>query len=138
MEETLVLLKPDAVARNLAGEIIARFERRGLKIIGLKLMQMTREKAEKHYAEHAGKPFFADLVNFITSGPIVAMALKGENAIQMVRTMMGPTNPVTAAPGTIRGDYARTLDSNIIHGSDSPQSAEREVALFFSAAELVR
>ena len=136
MERTLVLVKPDGVERRLSGEIIARFERRGLKIVALKLCRMTREMAERHYAEHAGKPFFASLVEFITSGPIVAMIVEGENAIKAVRTMMGATNPLDSAPGTIRGDFALTMSNNVIHGSDGPESAVRETATFFSAAEI--
>jgi len=136
MERTLVLVKPDGVERRLSGEIIARFERRGLKIVALKLCRMTREMAERHYAEHAGKPFFAGLVEFITSGPIVAMILEGENAIKAVRTMMGATNPLDSMPGTIRGDFALTMSNNVIHGSDGPESAAREMTTFFSAAEI--
>lgn len=136
MERTLVLVKPDGVERRLSGEIIARFERRGLKIVALKLCRMTREMAERHYAEHAGKPFFAGLVEFITSGPIVAMIVEGENAIKAVRTMMGATNPLDSMPGTIRGDFALTMSNNVIHGSDGPESAAREMTTFFSAAEI--
>ena len=136
MERTLVLVKPDGVERRLSGELIARFEHRGLKIVALKLCRMTREMAERHYAEHAGKPFFAGLVEFITSGPIVAMIVEGENAIKAVRTMMGATNPLDSTPGTIRGDFALTMSNNVIHGSDGPESAVRETATFFSAAEI--
>ena len=136
MERTLVLVKPDGMERRLSGEIIARFERRGLKIVALKLCRMTREMAERHYAEHAGKPFFAGLVEFITSGPIVAMIVEGENAIKAVRTMMGATNPLDSMPGTIRGDFALTMSNNVIHGSDGPESAAREMTTFFSAAEI--
>ncbi len=136
MERTLVLVKPDGVERRLSGEIIARFERRGLKIVALKLCRMTREMAERHYAEHAGKPFFAGLVEFITSGPIVAMIVEGENAIKAVRTMMGATNPLDSMPGTIRGDFALTMSNNVIHGSDGPESAAREMTTFFSATEI--
>ena len=136
MERTLVLVKPDGVERRLSGEIIARFERRGLKIVALKLCRMTREMAERHYAEHAEKPFFAGLVEFITSGPIVAMIVEGENAIKAVRTMMGATNPLDSMPGTIRGDFALTMSNNVIHGSDGPESAAREMTTFFSAAEI--
>lgn len=136
MERTLVLVKPDGVERRLSGEIIARFERRGLKIVALKLCRMTREMAERHYAEHAGKPFFAGLVEFITSGPIVAMIVEGENAIKAVRTMMGATNPLDSMPGTIRGDFALTMSNNVIHGSDGPESAAREMTTFFSAADI--
>lgn len=137
METTLVLIKPDGVAKALCGEIISRFERRGLKIRGVKLMKLSRELAEKHYAEHKERPFFGELVDFITSGPIVALAICGENSVKIVRTMMGVTNPADAAPGTIRGDFALSISHNIIHGSDSVVSAERELNIFFSANELV-
>lgn len=136
MEKTLVLVKPDGVNKGLCGEIIGRFERRGLKIAGLKMLQLSREIAQKHYGEHEGKPFFNGLVDFITSGPLVAIAVQGENAVPVVRAMMGATNPVDSAPGTIRGDFALTIDSNIIHGSDSAASAEREIAIFFAASEI--
>lgn len=137
MEQTLVLVKPDGVAKKICGEIITRFEQRGLSLMGLKLIRLTEEQAKRHYAEHEGKPFFSGLVSFITSGPIVAIVVKGENAIKVVRTMMGATNPVEALPGTIRGDFALTIDSNIIHGSDSAISAEREIGIFFATDELV-
>jgi len=136
MEKTLVLVKPDGVRRQLGGEIIARFEKRGLRIAALKLCRMTSEMAEKHYAEHVGKPFFSGLVEFITSGPIIAMVVEGDNAIRAVRTMMGTTNPVDAAPGTIRGDLALTMSNNVIHGSDGPESAVREINLFFASTEI--
>ena len=136
MERTLVLVKPDGVERRLSGEIIARFERRGLRIAGLKLCRMTREMAERHYGEHVGKPFFGGLVEFITSGPIVAMIVEGDNAIKAVRTMMGTTNPLDSQPGTIRGDFALTMSNNVIHGSDGPESAAREIATFFTAGEI--
>ncbi|HWR29911.1 MAG TPA: nucleoside-diphosphate kinase [Negativicutes bacterium] len=136
MEKTLVLVKPDGVRRQLGGEIIARFEKRGLRIAALKLCHMTSEMAEKHYAEHVGKPFFSGLVEFITSGPIIAMVVEGDNAIRAVRTMMGTTNPVDAAPGTIRGDLALTMSNNVIHGSDGPESAVREINLFFVSTEI--
>lgn len=136
MEKTLVLIKPDGVRRQLGGEIIARFEKRGLRIAALKLCRMTSEMAEKHYAEHVGKPFFSGLVEFITSGPIIAMVVEGDNAIRAVRTMMGTTNPVDAAPGTIRGDLALTMSNNVIHGSDGPESAVREINLFFASTEI--
>lgn len=136
MENTLVLLKPDAVAKGVCGEIITRFERRGLKIIGLKMLQLSREQGENHYSEHQSKPFFDELVDFITSGPLVAMIVQGENAIKLVRTMMGATNPVEAAPGTIRGDFATMIRSNIIHGSDGIVSAEREIIIYFKDSEL--
>jgi len=137
MEQTLVLVKPDGVAQGCVGEIIARLERRGLKIRALKLLQLSRSKAEIHYAEHRAKPFFPDLVAFITSGPLVAMVIAGENAVKAVRTMMGPTNPLDAAPGTIRGDLALNVQRNIVHGSDSPDSAAREIAIYFAPEEIV-
>ena len=131
METTLVLLKPDAVRRGLMAEVIGRFERRGFRFRGMRLLQLDRATAELHYAEHSERPFFGELVDFITSGPVLALALEGESAIQAVRTMMGATNPVNAAPGTIRGDYALLMGENIVHGSDSKESAKRELALFF-------
>ena len=137
METTLVLLKPDAVQRGLTGEVISRFESRGLKIVGMKLMQMDRAFAGRHYGEHEGKPFFDGLVGFITSGPIVAMALEGLNAVEVVRRTMGETNPVNSQPGTIRGDLALEIGRNIVHGSDSLETAKRELALFFSKDELL-
>lgn len=137
MSRTLVLLKPDSVQRALVGDLITRFERRGLKIAGMKLMQVTDDLAHRHYGEHDGKPFFADLVQFITSGPIVAMVLEGENAVQLVRATMGSTNPTDSAPGSIRGDYGMTIGMNLVHGSDSDESAEREIGLFFSPDEVL-
>jgi nucleoside-diphosphate kinase len=131
MDRTLILVKPDAFARNLTGEIIARFERKGLRLTALKLMTMTRELAERHYAEHEGKPFFEELVNFITSGPLVAMVLAGEAAVESARQVIGATNPLQATTGSIRGDYAIAVGQNMVHGSDSPESAGREVGLFF-------
>jgi nucleoside-diphosphate kinase len=131
IERTLVLVKPDGVRRGLSGEIVARFEQRGLKLRGARLMKISRAVAQKHYGEHKDKPFFGELVDFITSGPVLALALEGESAITAVRTMMGATNPVNAAPGTIRGDYALLMGENIVHGSDSKESAKRELALFF-------
>ncbi len=131
METTLVLLKPDAVRRGLMAEIIGRFERRGFRFRGMRLAQLDRATAETHYAEHAEKPFFGELVDFITSGPIVALALEGPDAVATVRGMMGKTNPLDSAPGTIRGDLALEMAENIIHGSDSPESAARELALYF-------
>ncbi|MGO9974480.1 MAG: nucleoside-diphosphate kinase [Solirubrobacteraceae bacterium] len=131
MERTLILVKPDAFARNLTGEIIARFERKGLKLAALKQMTMTRELAERHYAEHVGKGFFGELVDFITSGPLVAMVLQGESAVEAARQVIGSTNPLQASPGSIRGDYAIELGQNMVHGSDSTDSSAREVALFF-------
>lgn len=137
MNRTFAMVKPDGVEKGLVGEIISRFEKKGLKIVALKIMRITPELAEKHYGEHKGKPFFADLVNFITSGPVAAMVLEGENVIPTVRTMMGATNPQDAAPGTIRGDFALTIDENIIHGSDSPESARREIGIFFKEEEII-
>jgi nucleoside-diphosphate kinase len=131
MERTLILVKPDAFARNLTGEIIARFERKGLRVVALKMMTMDQPLAERHYAEHEGKAFFAELVDFITSGPLVAMVLQGEEAVTAARQLIGATNPLDAAPGSIRGDYAIAVGQNMVHGSDSPESAAREVALFF-------
>ena len=135
-EKTLVLIKPDAVERNLIGNILIEYERNGLKILDMKLIKASIEVAEKHYAEHTGKPFFAGLVEFITSGPIVAMIVEGENAIKAVRTMMGATNPLDSMPGTIRGDFALALSNNVIHGSDGPESAVREMATFFTVGEI--
>jgi nucleoside-diphosphate kinase len=131
VERTLVLIKPDAVQRGLAGEILSRFERRGLAIREARLVQVDRALAEQHYAEHAEKPFFGELVAFITSAPTLALALEGESAISVVRTTMGATNPSDAAPGTIRGDLALAMPDNLVHGSDSPESAERELQLWF-------
>ncbi|WP_378955475.1 nucleoside-diphosphate kinase [Pelosinus sp. sgz500959] len=136
MEKTLLLLKPDAVVRGVCGEIIARFEQRGLKPIGIKMLQLSKEQAEIHYAEHQGKVFFEELVQFITSGPLIAMVVCGENAIKLTRMMMGATNPLDAPAGTIRGDYATTMRRNIIHGSDGPTSAAREIKIFFEDHEL--
>ncbi len=131
MEQTLILVKPDAFARNLSGEIITRFERKGLTLAALQLMTMTRELAQRHYAEHEGKPFYEELVQFITSGPIVAMVLEGDQAVEAARQVIGATNPLQASPGSIRGDYAIEVGQNMVHGSDAPESAAREVALFF-------
>jgi nucleoside-diphosphate kinase len=131
MERTLILVKPDAFARNLTGEIIARFERKGLRIVALRHMTVDRELAEQHYAEHAERPFFGELVEFITSGPIVAMVLEGVDAIKAARQVIGATNPLEAAPGSIRGDFAIEMGSNMVHGSDSPESGVRESGLFF-------
>jgi len=136
-ERTLVLVKPDAVQRRLAGDIFARFERRGLDVIAAKLILVDRALAEEHYAEHSEKPFFGELVEFITSAPTLALVLEGESAIKVVRTTMGATNPVESAPGTIRGDLALAMPNNLVHGSDSPESAEREIQLWFSDDELV-
>ncbi len=137
MERTLVLLKPDAIQRRLVGKIISRIEEKGLKIVAMKMMRVTRELAERHYAEHREKPFFGELVSFITSGPIVAMVVEGPNAIGTVRKMMGKTNPLEAAPGTIRGDYGLSVTMNLIHGSDSPETSAREIPIFFSPEEIL-
>jgi nucleoside-diphosphate kinase len=131
MERTLILVKPDAFARNLTGEIIARFERKGLRLAALKQMTMTRELAARHYAEHEGKPFYEELVSFITSGPLVAMVLEGDRAVQAARQVIGATNPLEATTGSIRGDLAIEVGQNMVHGSDGPESAVREVGLFF-------
>ena len=131
IETTLVLVKPDGVRRGLCGEVVARFEHRGYELRGARLLKLTKALAQQHYAEHRGKPFFGDLVSFITSGPVLALAVRGEGAIAGVRTMMGATNPSNAAPGTIRGDLATELSENIVHGSDSKASAKRELTLFF-------
>ncbi|GAA5334117.1 MULTISPECIES: nucleoside-diphosphate kinase [Thermus] len=137
MERTFVMVKPDGFRRGLVGEILARFERKGFRIVGLKALRISQELAEKHYAEHREKPFFPGLVSFITSGPVVAMVLEGPNAIAEVRKMMGATHPKDALPGTIRGDYATTIDENVIHGSATPEDAQREIALFFRPEELL-
>jgi nucleoside-diphosphate kinase len=131
MDRTLILVKPDAFARGLTGEIIARFERKGLRIAALKHMQLTDDLAKQHYAEHEGKPFFGELVEFITSAPLVAMVLEGHEAVKAARQVIGATNPLEAAPGSIRGDFALEVGQNMVHGSDSPESAAREGALFF-------
>ncbi len=131
MERTLILVKPDAFARNLSGEIISRFERKGLRIVALRHMVVTEDLARQHYAEHEGKPFFGELVEFITSGPIVAMVLEGTEAIRAARQVIGATNPLEAAPGSVRGDFALEVGKNMVHGSDSPESGQREAALFF-------
>ncbi len=130
-ERTFIMVKPDAVSRGLSGEIIARIERRGFTISDLKMVTIAREVAEEHYGEHRERPFFGELVDFITGGPVVMLVVEGENAISVMRTMMGATNPADAAPGTIRGDYALSVAENVIHGSDGPESAERELALHF-------
>lgn len=130
-ERTLILIKPDAFARNLTGEIIARFERKGLTLAALKLETLSRETAEQHYAEHNGKPFFGELVDFITSGPLVALVLEGEAVVEAARQVIGATNPLQSAPGSIRGDFATSIGANMVHGSDSAESAAREVELFF-------
>jgi nucleoside-diphosphate kinase len=131
VESTLVLIKPDALERQLAGEILARFERRGLGVRAARLLTVDRALADEHYAEHREKPFFGELVEFITSAPTLALVLEGESAISVVRTTMGATNPTNAAPGTIRGDLALAMPDNLVHGSDSPESAQREIALWF-------
>jgi nucleoside-diphosphate kinase len=131
LDRTLILVKPDAFERGLTGEIIARFENKGLKIVALKHMTVTEDLAKRHYAEHEGKSFFAELVEFITSGPLVAMVLEGEQAVTAARQVIGATNPLEAAPGSIRGDYAIAVGQNMVHGADSPASAKREAELFF-------
>ena len=136
-ERTLVLIKPDAVQRKLAGEIVTRLERRGLELRAGKLLRVERVLAEDHYAEHRDKPFFGELVEFITSAPTLALVVEGESAISVVRTTMGATNPANSAPGTIRGDLALAMPDNLVHGSDSPESAQREIALWFADDELV-
>ena len=136
-QRTLVLLKPDAIQRGLAGEIIGRIERRGLQLAAAKLIQIDEALAHRHYGEHVGKPFFDGLVGFITSGPVMAMVVEGVNAVEAVRSTMGSTNPQDAAPGTVRGDLALSIGMNLIHGSDSEESAEREIGLFFSSEELL-
>ena len=133
MDRTLILVKPDAFERGLTGEIIARFENKGLRIAALKYMQIDKELAEQHYAEHEGKPFFGELVDFITSGPLVAMVLEGYEAVKAARQVIGATNPLEAATGSIRGDFALEVGKNMVHGSDSNESAEREAKLFFPA-----
>jgi nucleoside-diphosphate kinase len=130
-DRTLVLVKPDAFERGLTGEVIARFERKGLELVALKLMQLDRELAERHYGEHKSKPFFPELVEFITRGSLVAMVLEADGAIEAARQVIGATNPIEAAPGSIRGDFATEITFNLVHGSDSPNSAEREIDLFF-------
>ncbi len=136
VERTLFLIKPDAVERGLIGEIVARFERRGFRIRGMKLVRVSEQQAAEHYVEHVGKPFYPELVEFITSGPVVAMVIEGLGAVAAVRSMMGATNPLDSAPGTIRGDFALDLGQNVVHGSDSQASAARETAIFFTDAEL--
>jgi nucleoside-diphosphate kinase len=131
MDRTLILVKPDAFARGLTGEIVARFERKGLRIVALQYMTMSDQMARQHYAEHEGKGFFGELVEFITSGPLIAMVLEGEQAVTAARQVIGATNPLEASPGSIRGDFAIAVGQNMVHGSDSPESAQREAALFF-------
>lgn len=137
MERTFLMVKPDGVQRNLVGEIAGRFENKGYQLVGAKLMTISQELAEQHYGEHSERPFFGELVEFITSGPVFAMVWEGENVISTARLMMGATNPTESAPGTIRGDFAVTVSKNIIHGSDSTESASREIGLFFKEEELV-
>ena len=137
IQTTLVLIKPDGLQRGLAGEIIARLERRGLQLVGMKLMRVDEALAHRHYEAHVERPFFPGLVQFITSSPIIAMAVRGPNSVELVRQTVGATNPAQAAPGTIRGDLGIDIGRNLIHGSDSPEAAEREVALFFAAGEVV-
>ncbi|WP_068672005.1 nucleoside-diphosphate kinase [Oceanobacillus sp. Castelsardo] len=137
MEKTFLMVKPDGVQRNLIGEIVSRFESKGYKLAGAKMMSVSQELAEQHYGEHKEKPFFGELVDFITSGPVFAMVWEGENVICTARNMMGKTNPSEASPGTVRGDYGLTVGKNVIHGSDSKDSAEREINLFFNQEELL-
>jgi nucleoside-diphosphate kinase len=136
-ERTLVLVKPDGVQRGLVGDIIGRLERRGLHLVGMKLIRLERELAERHYAEHRDKPFFSGLVDFITSAPVVAMVWEGPGAVALVRAMMGATDPAAASPGTMRGDYAVSIGANVVHGSDSVNRAAEEIALYFSPGDLV-
>lgn len=136
-QRTLVLIKPDAVQRGLAFEVLSRLERRGLKVVALRFMQVDDELARRHYAEHEGKPFLEGLVAFITSSPIVAAVFEGPNAVEQVRRMMGATDPQKAEPGTIRADYGQFIQNNLVHGSDSPESAQREIALFFDSKQIV-
>lgn len=137
MERTLIIVKPEGVQRGLIGTVITRFEEKGLKVVGLKMLRIPREMAERHYAEHAGKPFYEGLVSHITSSPVVVGALEGPEAIAVARTLMGATNPKTAAPGTIRGDYGLDIGLNMVHGSDGPESAQRELSIFFTPDELL-
>ena len=136
-ERTLFMVKPDGVARGLVGEIVSRIERRGLSIRAMRLLWVSPEQAADHYAEHSEKPFYPGLVEFITSGPVVAMVVEGDSAVSTVRGMMGATNPLDSAPGTIRGDFALEIGENIVHGSDSPANGEREIAIYFSEPDLV-
>jgi len=137
MQRTLIIFKPDTVQRRLVGQILGRFEAKGLRVAALKLMQVGRDLGEKHYGEHKGKPFFGGLIDFITGGPVVVGVLEGNEAIAVVRSMLGATNGTAAAPGTIRGDYSISKQNNLIHGSDSPESADREIALWFGPGEVV-
>jgi len=136
-EKTFVMVKPDGVQRGLCGEIVSRFERKGLKIVAMKFMLIKKETAEVHYGEHKGKGFYESLISFITSGPVLAMVFEGDNAVSVCRNLMGKTNPQESAPGTVRGDFGMVTGMNIIHGSDSPKSAEREISIFFRPDELV-
>ncbi|MBT7335133.1 MAG: nucleoside-diphosphate kinase [Gammaproteobacteria bacterium] len=136
IERTLSIVKPDAVARNLVGEIYSRFEKGGLKIVACKMLSLSEEQAQGFYAEHAGRPFFADLCSFMRSGPVVVQVLEGENAIATNRRLMGATNPAEASPGTIRADFAESIDANAVHGSDAPESAAREISFFFADDEI--
>ncbi len=137
MEKSLIILKPDAVQRGLIGQIITRLEQRGLKFMGMKLMQVSPELAQSHYGEHEGKPFFGALVSYITSSPVVVIAIQGKHVVQIIRNTVGATNPMNAAPGTIRGDFGLEIGRNLIHASDSPESGEAEVSRFFAASELI-
>ncbi len=137
VERTFVMVKPDGVQRGLIGEVISRLERKGLKIVAMKMLRIPKEMAETHYAEHREKPFFGALVSYITSGPVVAMVVEGKSAVSVVRNLVGKTNPVEAAPGTIRGDLAMDIGRNVVHASDSPESAEREISIFFTEDEIV-
>jgi nucleoside-diphosphate kinase len=137
MERTLIIIKPDAVQRGLIGEVIARFERRGLKIVGMKLIQIDEDLARRHYGVHEGKPFFEGLIRYITSAPVVVMVLEGPRAIEAARSTMGATNPVQAGPGTIRADFGLEIGRNLVHGSDGPETAAKEIALFFREGEMV-
>ena len=135
--KTFVMIKPDGVQRGLVGEVIKRIERKGLKIVAMKMMKVSEELASKHYAEHKEKPFFKSLLDYITSGPVVAMVVEGKDAVKVVRTLVGATNPIEALPGTIRGDYGMDIGRNVIHASDSLESAEREISLFFDEEEII-
>lgn len=137
MENCFTMLKPGAVNRRIIGDVISRIEKKGLQLIAVKMMNITKDLAEKHYAEHLGKPFYDELVSYITSGPVVAMVWRGDNCVQLIRKVVGATNPLEAQPGTIRGDYCSHTQHNIIHASDSPENAKREVGLFFKEEELI-
>ena len=137
MEKSYVMIKPDGVQRNLVGKIISRIEQKGYRLKAMKLVRLTKEMAEEHYAEHVGKPFFPGLLGYITSAPVVAMVWEGKDAVSSLRKIMGATNPIEAAPGTIRGDYGLDIGRNVIHGADSPESAEREISIYFAPEELI-